>query len=195
MFLRALHPLTCVLAAALLLTACASEPPAPMLIEGAEEVVATVDAINHDTRMVALRSEEGQVVTLEVSPEVRNLAQVKVGDQVVARYYESLGAEVINRGDGSGETFDPASSAAASRAAPGAKPAGFVGREVTQSVRVTAIDNKSHVVSFYGSDGLARSVPVRSPEGQAFVSKLKVGDEVALTYTEAVAISVEPHKE
>jgi hypothetical protein len=33
---------------------------------------------------------------------------------------------------------------------------------------------------------------VQDPEMQDFVDKLKPGDEVAVTYTEALAISVEP---
>jgi hypothetical protein len=69
-----------------------------------------------------------------------------------------------------------------------------VGTRSRQTVRITGVDTKNHVVSFYGSDGLARSVPVRSPQGQEFISKLKAGDEVEITYTEAVAVSVEASK-
>jgi hypothetical protein len=182
------------LASLVLLSACASTPPEPVTIEDTETVTATVEAIDVNTRMVALRGPEGEQFTVQAAPEIQNLAQVKVGDKVVARYYESLVAELRNRGDKSGETDAPASEAAIGRAAPGAKPGVAAGRQVSQSVRITAIDNKNHVVSFYGSDGLARSAPVRTPEGQAFLSKLKVGDEVELTYTEAVALSVEPAK-
>lgn len=63
-----------------------------------------------------------------------------------------------------------------------------------QTVRITSVDAKNNVVNFYASDGLARSVPVRSPQGKEFISKLKAGDELELTYTEAVALSVEPAK-
>jgi hypothetical protein len=183
-----------VLASLLLLGACASEPPEPVTIEDSQSVTATVEAINVTTRMVTLRGPTGDQFTLMAAPEIRNLAQVKAGDKVVVRYYESLAAELRNRGDKSGETSAPASESAIGRAAPGAKPGAAAGRQVSQSVRITAIDKKSHVVSFYGSDGLARTAPVRTPEGQAFLSKLKVGDEVELTYTEAMAISVEPAK-
>jgi hypothetical protein len=61
-------------------------------------------------------------------------------------------------------------------------------------VRITSVDKKNNVVNFYGSDGLARSLPVRSPQGQEFIGKLKAGDEVEVSYTEAVALSVEPAK-
>lgn len=180
--------------AALLLGACASEPPQPLNLEGIEEISATVEAIDVGTRMISLAAPNGEKVTVQVAPDVRNLAQVEVGDRVVARYYESLGAELRRRGDGSGETQAPVVETTVARAAAGARPGGIVGMQSRQTVRITGIDNRNHVVSFYGSDGLARSLPVRSPEGREFVSKLKVGDEVELSYTEAVAVSVEPSR-
>jgi hypothetical protein len=179
---------------ALLLSACASEPPQPVLIEGTQEISATVDAIDVETRRVALRGPDGETFTVQVAPHVRNLAQVRVGDRVVARYYEALGAELRNRGDHSGDTEAPTVETALSRAAPGSRPAGFAGEQIHQTVRITNVDKTNHVVSFYGSDGLARSVPVHSPQGREFISKLRTGDEVELTYTEAVAVSVEPSK-
>ena len=85
----------------LLLAACAKEP-APITIEGTEEVSATVQAIDVDTRMVVLRESDGTEFALVVDPEVRNLDQVKAGDRVVTRYRESLGAQLRKRGDGPG---------------------------------------------------------------------------------------------
>ena len=174
-----------------LLAACAKEP-APVTIEGMEEVTATVEAIDVNTRMVVLRGSDGAEFALVVDPGVRNLEQVKVGDRVVSRYRESLGAELVRRGDGSGDTESPSVSTTAGRAADGAKPSVTSSTETRQTVRITNVDEKNHIVSFYGSDGLARVLPVRSPQGQEFIAKLKAGDEVELTYTEAVAMSVEP---
>lgn len=179
-----------------LLAACASEPPAPASIENMEEVSATVQGIDVEKRLVTLRDNQGgEPVTVQVSPEVRNLAQVKVGDQVVVRYYEALAAELRSRGGSSGSTQAPVRDTAMSRAAEGARPAALVGEETRQTVRITSVDKKNHIVSFYGSDGLSRAVPVRTPQGQEFISKLKPGDEVELTYTEALAVSVEPMKQ
>ena len=175
----------------LLLAACAKEP-APVSIEGTEEVSATVEAIDVNTRMVVLRESDGTEFALLVPEEVRNLAQVKVGDRVVTRYRESLGAQLRKRGDGSGDTQAPAVSTTAARAADGAKPSVTSSTETSQTVRITNVDKKNHIVSFYGSDGLARVLPVRTPQGQEFIAGLEAGDEVELTYTEAVAMSVEP---
>lgn len=181
---------------ALLLAACAKEPnePAPVSIEGTEEVTATVEAIDLDTRMVVLKASDGAEFALVVDPEVRNLEQVKVGDRVVAQYKESLGAELVKRGDGSGDTAAPSVSTTSARAADGAMPSGTSSTQTRQTVRITNVDTNNHIVSFYGSDGLARVLPVRTPQGQEFIAKLKAGDEVELTYTEAVAMSVEPAK-
>jgi hypothetical protein len=177
----------------LLLAACAKEP-APVTIEGTEEVTATVEAIDINTRMVVLKASDGAEFALVVAPEVRNLEQVKVGDRVVSRYRESLGAELVRRGDGAGSTESPSVSSTASRAADGAMPNVTSSKETSQTVRITNVDKKNHIVSFYGSDGLARVLPVHTPQGQQFIADLKAGDEVELTYTEAVAMSVEPAK-
>lgn len=179
---------------AVLLGACVSEPPKPVNIEATEEISATVEAVNIDTRMVALLAPNGQKFTMQAGPEVRNLSQVKVGDRVITRYYTAIAAELRRRGDGSGETEAPVVDTALGRAPEGARPAGAAGRQVRQTVRITTVDKKNHIVGFYGSDGLVRSLPVRTPEGQEFISKLKAGDEVEVTYTEALAVSVEPSK-
>jgi hypothetical protein len=176
---------------ALLLAACAKEP-APVTIEGTEEVTATVEAIDVNTRMVVLRESDGTEFALLVPEDVRNLDQVKVGDRVVTRYRESLGAALVRRGDGSGDTEAPSVSTTSARAGDGAMPSVTSSEETRQTVRITNVDKQNHIVSFYGSDGLARVLPVRSPEGQEFIAKLKAGDEVELTYTEATAMSVEP---
>ena len=178
---------------ALLLTACAKEP-APASIEATEEVTATVEAIDVNTRMVVLKASDGAEFALVVRPEVRNLEQVKVGDRVVTRYRESLGAELVRRGDGTGGTESPSVSTTAARAADGAMPSVTSSTQTRQTVRITNVDKKNNIVSFYGSDGLARVLPVHTPQGQQFIADLKAGDEVELTYTEAVAMSVEPAK-
>lgn len=177
-----------------LLGACTSQPPQPATVENTEEVSATVEAIDVQKRLLSLVGPDGEKLTVEVAPQVRNLPQVKVGDRVVARYYTALAAELRSRGDGTGTTQAPVYEAAASRAAEGSRPAAMVGAQSHQTVRITSVDKKNNVVNFYGSDGLARSVPVHSPQGKEFISKLKAGDEVELTYTEAVALSVEPAK-
>ena len=189
-----LSPVIGLLAFAGLMVACKSTPPDPVNVENTHEVSATVQSIDVDRRLLSLRDDAGSQVTVEVAPAVRNLAQVKPGDRVVARYYESLAAELVARGDKSDSTQAPVQDSVIGRTAPGDKPGVVVGTENRQTVRITNVDKKNNVVSFFGSDGLARSVPIKTPQGREFIGKLKEGDEVEVRYTEALAVTVEPVK-
>jgi hypothetical protein len=168
-----------------------SQPPEPAKVENLTTLSATVEAIDVNNRLVALRGPEGNVATIEVSPEVRNLEQVKVGDKLNVKYRESLAAAIMPKGT-SPTLNDVDQSATAARAAPGAMPGAAVGREVTTTVVIQSVDAKNHRVTFSGPDGLVRSVQAQKPEMQTFVQSLKQGDEVELKYNEALAVSVEP---
>jgi len=83
-------------------------------------VTATVEAIDQATRMVTLKGPKGNTVTFKAGEEVRNLPQVKVGDQVVAKYYESL----ADRGKKAGEATPGVTKRKYREGQAGEKPAG-----------------------------------------------------------------------
>ena len=166
-----------------MLAACQTEPAT---VERTSEVTATVTAIDLPERLVTLRGPEGNLFTVQASEEVRNLPQLEVGDRVVVRYHEAIAAEMAKPGQ------EASASATATRAPPGARPGGELAQEVTTMVEITDLDPATHTVSFTDPDGLAQTITVQDPKMQDFVETLKVGDEVAITYTEALAISVEP---
>ena len=147
------------------------------------QVTATVAKINQKTREVTLKADDGQEYTFVAGDEVKNLAQVKKGDIVVATYTEALAYEVKKAGK-AGATAAVAGGAAA----PGAKPAGALGAAVTVTVAITAIDTKVPSVTFKAADGTTRTIKVKNPANLQGVS---VGDTVDITYVEAIAIKVE----
>jgi len=160
------------------------EPPSWQTSSVVEET-ATVMAVNQSTRMVTLKGPEGNAITFKASDEVRNLAQVQVGDEVKFAYYESLAVRVL----GKGEAFPPAGeSAAMSRAKPGEKPAGVVGTETSVNATITAIDMQAKTATLKGEDGKSVTVTPLRPEK---LDEVKVGDRLVITYTEAVAVKVE----
>ena len=113
---------------------------------------------------------------------------VRPGDRVVARYYQAIGAQIRTATTPDSPTVELETV----RAPEGASPSGAIGHRVTVPVTIATVRNDGKLVSFYGEDGLMRVIEVQRPEGQEFARGLKEGDKVELTYTEAVAISVEP---
>jgi uncharacterized lipoprotein len=166
-----------------MLAACQTEPAT---VERTSEVTATVTAIDLPERLVTLRGTEGNLFTVQAHEEVRNLPQVEVGDRVVVRYHEAIAAEMAKPGQ------EASATATATRSPPGARPGGELAQEVTTTVEITDLDLATHTVSFTDPDGRAQTITVQDPRMQDFVETLKVGDQVAITYTEALAISVEP---
>lgn len=161
--------------------------PPKVLKENMKTVTATVESIDLATRAVTLKGPDGKVMGLKVSEEVKNLPQVKVGDKVTVTYYESIAAQIIKPGTG------PASAAqqAVATAKPGEKPAGAMVQQVTVVAAVEAIDKTTQHVTLKGPEGNTVEVKVKNPKN---LEGVKVGDEVAITYTEAMAISVEKPK-
>src|SRR5437016_6893884 len=101
------------------------------------KVAATITAIDAATRAVTLKGPQGKEITITAGPEVKNFAQMKVGDQVNAEYVEALTLELKK---GSTAPVGRTDQAAAGAAKPGERPAGLVGRQVTITAEVVGVD-------------------------------------------------------
>ncbi|HXZ43721.1 MAG TPA: hypothetical protein VEH53_02755 [archaeon] len=151
-------------------------------------LTATVEAIDLTKRLVTLKGPKGNVVTIEVGERVKNLPQVQVGDQVVVKYYESIALRVLPPGEATPGT---STTGAVATAQPGQMPAAVGAHEVTATVTVEAINHKASTVTFKGPEGNSVTVKAQDPKN---LDKVKVGDKVEITYTEALGISVEKAK-
>jgi hypothetical protein len=169
--------------------AAAAPAPAPVAAPRGETLIATVEltaivtAIDQKTREVTLKKEDGTEVSFVASEDVKNLAQVQVGDTLHVVYGEALAYEVRK----GGTTVAPATAIAGGAAELGQRPAGALARQTTATVVITAIDPKVPSVTFQGPAGNTRTIKVLHPEKLEGVS---VGDTVELTFTEALAIKV-----
>ena len=174
------------------LSACeSSSPPRPMqTIEDTVEASATVESVDVLNRLMTIKTEAGDLVTLEVGPEVQNLVQVRQGDRVVVRYREAIGARISNDAAGQPVSIDVDTD----RARLGQRPSARASATTNVPVTINSVDTRSNLVTFSGPDGLVRSITVATPEGRAFIRQLKKGDTVVLSFTEALAVSVEPAK-
>jgi hypothetical protein len=150
------------------------------------KVSARVVAIDAASRVVTLKGPKGNVVDIVAGDEVRNFAQIKVGDLVVARYVQALTLELKKTKAGVRQSRE---SEAAVRAQPGERPAAAMGHQVTILADVVGVNRKAKTISLKGPKGNVVTLDVRNPDQFKVV---KVGDQVEAIYTEAVGISVEP---
>jgi len=148
-------------------------------------VTATVEAIDQKTRMVTLKGPEGNTITFKAGDKIKNLSQVNVGDLVQVKYYESLAVEVKKPGEAKPGVKEQE---AVTSAKPGETPKGMAVSQVTVTATIAAIDKKKPSVTLKGADGKTTTVKVRNPKN---LENVKVGDVVVITYTEALALSLE----
>jgi ribosomal 50S subunit-recycling heat shock protein len=155
--------------------------------EKTTHVQATVESIDLDKRLVTLKGPNGDLFDIVAGERVKNLPQVKVGDIVDITYYESIAVKVYKPGEM--PQGDSATVGAERLAKPGEKPAGVAGSKVTITATVESISPKKTSVTLKMSDGKMKVVKV---EDKKNLENVKVGDEVMITVTEALAIQVKP---
>src|SRR5215831_9559030 len=137
----------------------ADKKPEPFTKERLHEIAATVESIDVPTRTVSLKGPKGNVQTIVVDPEVRNLENIHVGDKVHVGYYEGVVAEIKDKSDTTSTTSsEPAGAVATYRAPPGSKPAAAAGRAVNATVKIQSVDTKASTVTFIRPDGLWRTL-------------------------------------
>jgi Cu/Ag efflux protein CusF len=147
-------------------------------------VTATVKAIDYKKRTVTLLGPDGDTLMIEAGPEVRNFDQVKRGDLVVVGYQESIALKLKKHGEPK-----VSSAEVAERAEPGQMPGAGAADSISITAKIIKIDKKTQHVTLQGPKGRTAVVAVKDP---ARLEKIKVGDLVEITYTRALAISVEP---
>jgi Cu/Ag efflux protein CusF len=142
----------------------------------------TVEAIDHTSRVLTLKDEDGEFVTVDVPADVKRFPEIKVGDKVSATYYDNVTVRLKKPG----EAPVNAESAAATPGT-GVKPGGTVATQRTMTAVVEAIDPKVPSITFKGPKGWKYS---RKIVDKSVLKQVKVGDQVDFTWTEAVMIEV-----
>jgi hypothetical protein len=145
---------------------------------------ATVTAIDAEKRKVTLTTPDGRKETFTAGPEVVNFPQIKVGDQVKATLTQALVVYMATdappqpQGEAAVVSFAPT----------GAKPGALLANTVQIKAKVTAIDLEHRKATLQFPDGSTHQVNVRK---DVDLTQRKVGEEVVIRTTDALAITVE----
>jgi len=148
------------------------------------DLTAMIVAIDRTTRDVTLKGPRGNWVVVTAGPDVKNFDQMNVGDKVHARYSEALVLELKKGNDLAVTRTDEAS---AKGAAPGAQPHGVAGRRITVVADVINVNRATQTVTLRGPQ-LTVDMKVTDPDQ---LRRIKKGDQVYATYTQALAMVVE----
>jgi hypothetical protein len=150
---------------------------------------ATVTAIDQATRQVTLANAQGKTVTITAGPAVRNLAQVKVGDVVLAQQITSVTYILSPHGV---DTPPDQAAVSAVRAEPGEMPAGGIASQTVVTGVVVGVDAAAKTISLVDpSGGLVRTIHVKNPRAQAQLPSVQPGDRVTSIFRDIIVGLVE----
>lgn len=150
-------------------------------------IKASVEAVDYTNREVSLKGPLGNTVTFVVDPKVKRFKEIKVGDYVQADYYVSVAAEL--REPTAEEKEHPLQVlGAAGKAPPGTSPAAGGLRCFKVVTTIEGLDRPTETVTVKGPRGNYLTARVADPSR---LTQVHIGDTVVVTYTEAVAISLE----
>ena len=150
-------------------------------------VTAKIVAIDQQHRTVTFEGHDGRKVTVTVPESVERFSALRVGDTVTARYTESVTLALAKPGERAPEPSQTEEYASA----PGEMPGGTVARRVNATVTVMEVDQENGILSVEMPDGSLNSLEVQDKKR---LEKLQPGDQINVTYTEALLLSVQPEE-
>lgn len=171
------------------LSAHAANIPISDILE-ADQIVAKVVSVDPAKHVVVLEGEGGHQVTVQLSDQAKNLANLKVGDQVNAVVTRSV-AVVLDTDVDKSPPGSMASGGIARSAKGSANPGGEAYRQVRVELKITKIDLKAHKVTLQDPEGRTKAVSVVDPKLQARMKNLKVDQSVWVTYTDTLQVTTQ----
>ena len=165
-----------------------TKPKAPIAGVAAQESALIYDGevtkIDAATRTVTLKNKDGET-SIVAGPEVKNFAEIKVGDHFDDVYELAVAIELV-KVKNPGTTSEQVSTSTTT-APQGDKPGMITTNTVTATANVEAIDTTKNVVSLKGPQGNVFKVKVQNPD---LMKDIAVNDQVKVVYTEAIAAVV-----
>jgi Cu/Ag efflux protein CusF len=147
---------------------------------------ATVEDIDYAKREITLKGPEGRSARFAVSDSVKNFPQMKKGDEVNVGYYESIALAIAKPG----ETLSATSrSQALATREPGQRPGAAAVSITDTTATIEDIDRDKREVTLRTQDGDLVKVWVDPSVGN--LQRIKKGDQITATRTQALAVSVD----
>jgi hypothetical protein len=151
----------------------------------------TITDLDYPNREMTLKSSDGQVATFYVDRTVQRFNEAKVGDKVSMTYYLGVSAEV--RKPTAEEKQNPLVVLDTSTiAGPDAAPGAYETRKIRAVVTIESMDKSAQTVTVKGPRGKYFTTRVADPSR---FERVRIGDNILMTFTEATAVSLKPATE
>lgn len=165
-----------------------NKPKPPVAGVAAQEAALLYDGevikIDTATRTVTLKNNDGET-SIVAGPEVKNFAEIKVGDRFDVVYELAIAIELV-KVKNPGTTSEQVTTSTTT-APQGDKPGIVTTNTVTAVANVEAIDTSKNTVSLKGPQGNVFKVKVQNPD---LMKDIAVNDQVKVVYSEAIAAVV-----
>ena len=164
----------------LLASAAGAAAQKPNVVSRQSVMTATVERIERSSRVVNVRGDANQVLSVYVDPSVAAFDELKTGDVVTVRYEESVVVQVRP----GAALSDPHDTTAQARKAGNAQ----VVEQQTAVVTIEEIDPHGQSVTYRTAGGLKAMRPVQD---KRLLEGLHSGDRIEVTLTRARAVAIE----
>ena len=165
-----------------------TKPQAPVAAVAAQESALIYDGevtkVDATTRTVTLKNQDGET-SIVAGPEVKNFAEIKVGDRFDVVYELAVAVELV-KVKNPGTTGEQATTTTTT-APQGEKPGMITTNTITATANIEAIDAVKNIVSLKGPQGNIFKVKVQNPD---LMKDIAINDQVKVVYTEAIAAVV-----
>lgn len=148
------------------------------------QLTTVVDAIDREARTITLKGPEGGTRTIQMMEGSNNIDKIVVGDTVNVEYVQHMSIEVM-----ANDGMEPGTGtmAAVARNKEGETPAGMVMETIVTTATVEEINIEANTFKLKWPGGEIKEYEAQDPEN---LKKSEVGDLVVITYTEAIALSL-----
>jgi hypothetical protein len=141
----------------------------------------TIQKIDTGARELTLKMDDGSDLMVKVPESVPKFDEFKKNDHVSVEYYESVALSLKKQGGEAGSTQSKT-------VVKGKLPGGIVAKQLTASVEIAKIEGSKLTIK--RPDGKMETIDVTDDSLKSDLSKMKEGDKISVTYTEAVAVMV-----
>ncbi len=143
-----------------------------------------VTNVDKKTRTITFKNKEGESKFV-AGPEITNFAQIKKGDHLNVSYELAVVIELIKTKSTGIRSKVETESVNSSKV--GEKPSEKITNTTTIIVDIVAVDRDKKLVSVKGPSGKITTVMVKNP---ALLNDVAVGEQVKVTYSDAMAASI-----